>query len=1138
MIKQKNTIWLSFCKALFILQCIFISQVNGQEGNSLEEGYKNVLRQGVNKADSQLLRDVLLELEKEHEIQFAINDDIVEKKYVPTDRKIKQGSSIESVLKKILDPVDLTYKVVNGYYIILPKAKGENENSFNNQPINEFLDEGDLVVPSGSDRNIQQHVVTGKVSSAKEGFSLPGVSVSVKGGSEKTLTDVNGKYTIQASSLKDTLVFSYIGYNTQDVPMDGLTQVNVRLEEDVHLLREVLITVPYGKQTRESYTGSAVTVEPKSIENRPRESFQNSLQGNVAGLQVMASTGQPGASPTVRIRGISSFAASNAPLYVVDGVPVLSQSVSGLATSSNSMAGINPNDIESVTVLKDASAASIYGSQGANGVIMITTKSGSSGKTKVDASAQYGVNQMSVSERSRPLNTAEMSELLIEGVLNRPSLGITNRDDAYQYLINQGLEPDVNTDWFDVITQVGNYAQYNVSASGGDEKTSFYASAGYYTRDATTKGQYFDRKNVRLSIDHQATDRLSFSGRLSVSRQDLSTVPSAGSGQNPIRTLYRLVPWLTPYTESGEYNPRVTYNPELLLNENIYETKISQLIGNFSAEYKLTDNISLESRAANDFNYSDDYRFWSPLWVDGAGVNGRGAEYGRTWDNWSITNLAKYSDQWEDLSLHVTLGQEASKRNLKSVSTQADNFAAEGLYTLANASTPFVAWSSKSSATLISYFLNTNFSYQQKYFLNLTGRRDGSSRFGRNVRYGNFWSVGLAWNMDKEPFIQEVEFIDQLKVRASYGLSGNQLGDYYGHLGFYSTASGRYGGQPGLTLGQMESGDLRWEKNLPLDVGLEFAVLDNRLTGSVDWYTRKTTDLIMAMPISYTNGIGSVLSNVGEMRNSGIEVSINSDNIRPVYEGGFSWNTEFNISTQKNTVLKMINDSEVSGNFIREKGGDFYQFYMRGYAGVEPTTGEALWFTDGNRDATTTDYSEAAPFKQPNKSALAKFYGGLTNTFRYKGFDLSALIYFNIGNHIYDVWGTYTHNDGSVGLNAYGLISRMYYENRWKEPGDRADYPKMEYLGSQSGLSNQASSRFLYNGSYIRLRDVKLGYDLPVDRMGLKVSSASLYLQANNLYTWVYDDLLPYDPEVGISGELSQSLPISKQFIFGINVTF
>ncbi len=1041
---------------------------------------------------------------------------------------------LEDVLQICLNNQPVTYKIVNRTIILSRKANA----SFR----------------QGAAADSVKGDITGRLLT-QAGEPVWGASIFVKGTSRGTQSNEQGRFQLADVRQGSVLVITFVGYATQELKAhfnnDGSVQLSstdvsasrtnegylaIIMKPSARQMDEVLV-VPYGTQSRASYTGSAVTVKSEQLEDRSRPSFQQSLQGNVAGMQVMESTGQPGAAPTVRLRGISSFSGINTPLYVVDGVPMLTQEITTLATSSNSGAGINPNDIESITVLKDASAASIYGSQGANGVILITTKKGAAGRTNISASANYGINQMATSKRNKPLSTAEMTELMTEGVLNRQTNGITTPEAAKAFLITQGLNPDVNTDWMDVITQTGQYQQYNLSASGGNDKTKFFLSGGYYKQDAVTRGQWFDRKTARINLNHKASKRLSFNSTMNFTGQRLSTVPAAGTGQNPIRSLYRLVPWLAPYTETGAYNPNLVYNPEIVRNENKYETNIYQAIGNVGAQLQLTDYLSAESKLGIDIHYSDDYRYWSPLWSDGRGSNGRGAEYSTLWANWTASNLLKFNRQFGSLGVNATLGQEGARRNLKRVSTQANNFAAQDLYTLQNASEPFVAWSYRAAASIASYFVNTSFNYDQKYYINLTGRRDGSSRFGSLRRWANFWSAGAAWNIDKENFMMNASWIDRLKLRASYGLSGSQLGDYYGAQGFLSGGN-NYMNLPGFILGQIESGTLTWEENRPLDIGLEFEFLKGRLTGSIDWYTRRTSNLFQDMPVPMENGVTKLNYNVGGMKNEGWELTLNGQAVKAKAAGGFDWNINFNISTQKNKILAYQDSSVVTGVFLREIGGDFYQFYLRGYAGVDPQTGDALWYTDKTESKTTNVYNQAAPYKQTGKSALASVFGGLTNTFSFKGVSLSTLIYFNWGNHIYDSWGAYTQSDGSAGLTETGQISRMTYDHHWKQPGDNAKYPKMAYRGSQSGLSNQSSTRFLYDGSYIRLREVTLSYQIPV-RGQLKqvVRGASVYVRGNNLYTYVRDPYLPYDPETDISGVLDQNLPISRQFAIGVNLS-
>lgn len=979
----------------------------------------------------------------------------------------------------------------------------------------------------------QEISVKGKIVSEKDGLPLPGVNIRVKNQTQGVVTDGNGNFTLSVNR-NAVLEVSYIGFITVEV--NASPTLTIRLKEDVSSLSEVVVSVPYGSQTKASFTGSAVTVRSKDLEGRSRTTFQESLQGNVAGLQVTSGSGQPGAGLNMRIRGIGSYSASSSPLYVIDGVPFVDGATTVLAFSSNTLAGINANDIESITVLKDASATSIYGSRAANGVVLITTKSGAAGKTKINVTAQRGQSTMAVSDKNKPLSTEEMTELLIEGVINSTTgalAGINTPDAAYAYLLTQGLKPDVNTDWRDIITQTGQYDQYDVSASGGNEKSSFFTSVGYYNQDAVTKGQGYDRITARLRLKNKATDRLSLNMGLAPNYQRLSTIGGAGLGQNPIRSLNRLVPWVAPYNADGSYS-NILYNPELLRKENVYDTKIYALLGDVGAEYKILDDLSAETKFGIDFSFADDYRYWSPLWPDGSTVKGRGAHYTSTYVNWNITNLLKYRKTINDFGIEAILGQEAQKTTRKFISTQSENFAAQGLYSLSSASKPYVAWSNSGASALASYFLNTSFNYQQKYYLNLTGRTDGSSRFGKNVRYGKFGSIGFAWNMHKENWLKDVSFLDELKFRTSYGTNGNQHSEWYAVPGIYST-SGSYNGSPAYVMAQIENNDLTWETNKPFDIGLDVALFKQRVTFTIDYFNRVTSDLLMNAPVSYTNGLGTQDQNIGSFRNNGFEFTINTHNIKSSDLKGFNWRTNFNISTTKNRIIKLSGtDQIISGRYVRNVGGDFYEFYMPGYAGVNPTNGESLWYTDKTKTATTNDYSLAGSFEQG--SALPKYFGGLTNTFDYQGFSLSFMLYFNIGGKVYDGWGTYTSNDGSSGVTDYGAIARVDYDNRWQAPGDNAKSPKMVYRGTQSGAVGQQSTRFLYDGTYARLRDLTLSYELPVNKKYL--NKAQIYLRANNLFTYTKDDMLRNDPETYVGGILDQNIPLAKQVFLGLNVTF
>lgn len=975
--------------------------------------------------------------------------------------------------------------------------------------------------------------VTGKVTSVKED-PLQGVTVSVKGRSEATVTDVNGNFRINATE-GSVIVFSSVGFVNQEVTYTGQSNLVVRLTESFQTLNEVILTVPYGRQSRASYTGAATTIRAEVIENRPRTSFQESLQGNVPGLQISQGSGQPGAALNINIRGLGSYSASNSPLFVVDGIPVVDVPATQYAWSSNTLAGINPNDIESITVLKDASATAIYGSRGGNGVILITTKRGAAGATKIEANFQQGFNEMTNKEKNKPLSTSEMNELLIEGVLNNTALNITTPAAAQTYLVNQGFNPNIHTDWQDLIIRRGSFSQYGLSVSGGNEKTTFHVSGGYFKQDAVVKGVDYERMNARLNLTHKANSRLTVSGGLGLNHQDMNTMRAQWWGENPIRNLRLTVPWVSPYNPDGTYNLGVTYNNEVLVNENKKNSKVYQALGNLGAELKILDQLSFETRGAIDFNFGDEELYWDPLWVDAQAINGVGGNYINKVINWNVTNLLKYRQQFGDFGAEAILGHEAQKTNRKLLAGEKANFAANNLETLDAASQLLYVGSAVLERSLVSYFLNTNFNYKSKYFLTLTGRRDGASSFGANERFGNFGSVGLAWNLHSEPFLEPLTFVNSLKLRGSYGVTGNQPSDWYASQGYYNVGF-NYGNAPGYAVTGLENALLTWEKNKPLDIGIDFAVLDNRLSGTIDYYTRKTTDLLFSVPVSYTNGgNASVFRNVGTFENKGIEVALSSHNIRPKRENGFSWRTDLNFTKQKNKIVALTQQqNRLFGDYwVYEAGNSMYEFYMRGWAGVDPQTGEGMWYTDETMKNTTKVFNNATPFKQG--SALPKYFGGLTNTFSFKGVSLSFLVYMNWGNKIYDNYGHFTSSDGAAGTSVYAAMDRTVYENRWRSVGQQALTPKIVFRGTQTGVNNQHSTRFMYDGSYIRLRDITLAYNLPVNRY---VSGAQVYLRGNNLLTYVKDDILPFDPEAYLGGLNNGQVPVSKQIVAGINVSF
>ncbi|MDF2189686.1 TonB-dependent receptor [Paraflavitalea sp. CAU 1676] len=973
----------------------------------------------------------------------------------------------------------------------------------------------------------QNKTVSGKVTDPT-GSPIPGASVIVKGSKGGTSTGPDGSFTITVPENAKILSVSAVGFAAQEIAIGKNGQLEVQLAKEDQGLQEVVV-VAYGTQNKRSLTGAATTISPEKLARAPRASIQESFQGNVAGVQAVNGSGQPGSVPNIRIRGVGSINASSAPLYVVDGIPVVSGDITGYNT--NTIAGLSSTDIESVTVLKDAAAASLYGSRAANGVVLITTKSGKGGKTKFNASAQYGTNKITLRDSDLPLSTKEMVELLREGWVNR---GLNVADFPAEVKL-RGVDTTINTDWVDELTRQGTFQQYDLSASGGTEKTTFYLSGGIYKSQAAVIGTDYSRTTAKLAMTNKTTDKLSFNGSISLGFQKSNTSTDAGAFANPVRSFYRLQPWLRVYNPDGTYDNSYnnTFNPVQLAEKNKREAKSYSALGTIGAQYKIYKGLTFETKAGLDVNYGVTNLFWSPGFGDGRNYGGYGSASDILYLNWISTNLLKYKTTFgDDHEFDALVGYEAQKTTISGSGNAASNFL-PNTNTLANASKPESSTSSLSENSIASVLSSIGYNYKRKYYLTAALRRDGSSRFGANKRYGNFWSVGASWDVTAEEFFSGIDFLSQLKVRASYGVNGNQEIDNFASRGLYS-GNTVYDGSPAYSFTQYENKNLTWETNKPFNIGLDFGILKDRISGSVEYYERTTSNLLLTVPISSANGLTGYSDNVGAMKNKGIEVSIFSRNIVSRDPEGFTWTTDFNFTTLKNKITQLNSPSR--GTFNREVGLDFYQYYLVSYAGVNPANGEALWYTDSSRKNTSNAYNSGLRLNQG--SALPDFFGGLTNTFSMKGFTLSFQLYYNFGNKIYDGWGSFINSDGASGFSATGKINRYTYENRWKKAGDVTDVPKVTYLGTQTGSSAQNSSRFLYDGDYVRLRDITLSYNLPKSVTNrLKIANARFYVRANNLFTWVKDKRLSYDPEVPVTGDLDQRPPVFKTLVGGIDIS-
>ncbi|RAJ75006.1 TonB-linked SusC/RagA family outer membrane protein [Chitinophaga dinghuensis] len=1047
------------------------------------------------------LNEVFKDIRKQTGLAFVYDKALLDKTHPVTINA--RDREFTEVLAECLYAQHLTFEVTSNI-IIIKKAP----------PV------GNIILDNITTTVIGQGDIKGHLA-GPEGEAIIGATVRLKGTEKATITNATGDFTL--SGVKDgtyLLEVSSIGYEnfTRSVTVKNENiHLDLKLQKSISGLNDVVV-VAYSSQRKSTFTGSVSTLSTKQLEGSPRATIQDNLQGNVSGVVVSMGSGQPGAAPNVRIRGIGSINAGSSPLYVVDGIPL----------NSVDLNSFNANDIASMTVLKDAAAASLYGSRAANGVIIITTKKGAAGKTTFNASAQTGFTNVSNAVDDRPLNTREQLELFRESWINAgkdPALFVPE-------LVKQGIDTTVNTNWFKELTRTGNYQQFNLSASGGTEKTTYFLSGGYYNVKSPLLGSAFKRYNFTARINAKATEKLSLQAGIITGATQSNTVSDDGSNANPVRAYKRYEPWLRVYLPDGSYDLSYSnnYNPVAFTLENKHPHDRYNLIGNLGLKYEIIRNLTFENQNSVDFEYAENLDY-NKAGIGTARSNGGSADYSTARAISLVsTNLLRYMHDWGRHHLEAFGGYEAQQVRSSDIGLSKTNFIPNS-FTLSNAAVLVDGTNTATGNTLTGLFSNFSYSYHSKYYLSASLRRDGSSRFGAEKRYGNFWSLGASWNIISESFMKDMPAISQLRLRASYGSNGNQSIADFASRGLY-TNTASYNNNPGYYLSQYGNNNLTWEKNNPFNVGLDFGLLKDRIQGTVEYYNRVTSSLLLDMPVSATNGINNITRNVGSVRNSGIELELNTLNIVAAKRGGFSWNTRATFSTLNNKITKLVN-TIVSSPYIREQGGDYYQFYMVGFAGANPDNGEALFYTDNTKSTTTNDYTKAVRYKQG--SALANFVTGMTNTFEYKGFSFSFQLYGSFGSKVFDNWGTNTYTDGSATFGPTAGLPRYYYDNRWTAPGQTGKLPKVVY----KGVAPSTSDRFLYDGTYIRLRDITLAYDLPASLMHrLRMSSTRIYARANNLYTYVKDKRLTFDPEVGIEGQADQSAPIYRTIMFGIDFKF
>lgn len=983
----------------------------------------------------------------------------------------------------------------------------------------------------------QQQTVKGTIFSSEDNEPLPGVNIIEKGTTNGTVTDVDGNFSISVDQ-NATLLVSSIGFVQQEIPVNGSSTLNISLDPDARELSEVVV-VGYGTKRKEELTGSINVVDSEQLKSVPAPSFQEALQGSAPGVQVVSSDGAPGGGISVRIRGIGSINASNEPLYVIDGIPITSGNGSLSTTdfdnegrSSNPLASLNPNDIENIAILKDAASTAIYGARGANGVVLITTKSGAQGIAKIDVSARVGFSDPAYNNLLEPLNEEQYRQLYIEGYINNGSYD--TEAEALEFY-NQQFPEQANTNWIDEITQTGVTQDYNVSAAGGSEKINYFVSGNAFLQDGIVVNSKFDRYSTRINLSADLTDKLTVSNNLSLSYFTQRGITDGTRWQAPFYIGYLMAPTLPVYDEQGRFYGEHTFfmganNPRGHLSDDRREREQLRIIDNLSISYDIFDNLSFRSAWSFDLLQVDDFIFSNGRYGDGRNVNGTAQEAATDQRNWLGTQTLNYNNTFGGAhNVDVLLGYEAQKVTTDQIDIAREGFSHPSLvYVSAGANPQAQAFESRSDFAFESVFSRVSYDYEQKYYASASLRRDGSSRFGPNARYGTFWSVGGGYSISEEAFMDNVNFIDFLKFRASYGITGNA-----GLSGNYLWAqtygfSREYDGTPAAAPASIGNPDLTWESQGNFNVGLDFRGLNNRVSASAEYFIRSSTDLLLNRPLSYTTGFRNRLTNIGDMENRGWEINMSGD---IVSTADFVLNAGFNITFIENEITR-LDEPIVDGTKRREEGRDFQEYYLYGWAGVDPANGDPLWYTNETKTETTNRVNNAVRFYD-GKSATPDFFGAFNLRAEYRGLSLSAQMNYQFGNYVYDGPGWVIHGDGRFAPRS---TSTYAFENRWTTPGQAAIFPQFRWGGNQSS-NTQDSDRYLFEGDYMRLRTLNLSYNLPSSILSsLNLRSLQVSLLLNNYFTWTKDDQLYFDPEQTINGFYNTVTPINKTASLVLNI--
>ncbi len=989
--------------------------------------------------------------------------------------------------------------------------------------------------------------ISGKVISSVDGNPISGVTVVVKGSNSGTISNLNGEYHLEIPQNASVLVFSYLGMKTREIEINP-DNMDVSLQPDYIGISEIIAT-GYSTRQKNNITGSTFQVKGSSVENIPVTSADQALQGKVPGLVVSAPSGTPGTMQDLRIRGVSSITASNNPLFVIDGVPVINPDFSGeiQRSSFSALSFLKTEDIESITVLKDASATSAYGARGSNGVIVITTKKGAFGKTKFSFNSHVGF-QNNATDGMQVLNGSQREELMLEAVHNTFNVPV---DEAYDFLINNKITYSLKNwvelynrkegNWYDLLENKNALVQnYNISASGGDTETTYFASLGYNNTEATVLGGEFQRISGKFNFQHYFTSKVKFglNSIVSNTKQNALIEQSAYFG-NPHFTRYLMSPWEQPFLEDGvTLNTSVTssaYNTLYTLENDVYKNDLTRGMLNSFIECDILENLVFKVLYSGDYNVAAFHGYQNRIHGDGKAKGGSAMQSVIRNYNWVNQNSLDYKWNYDRHNLDVMVLMEYQENNNNYLNGSGEKFPADGLFYLSAASSNLDANAGFTDWKNISYLGMVNYHYSDKYVADVTYRYEGSSLFAPDKRFGNFWSVGAAWNINKESFMQGIKNIDYLRLRASYGLSGSSAigtNQYQALLGYDKS----YAGAGAVYPRQIGNPDLTWEKNKNADIGIDYSFFDGYLKGSVAWYHKNTFDLLQQVPVSRTIGHESMMMNVGSMVNKGFEAVVSGDIIR---SDDFNINIALNLATVDNKVTQLARDAEGNDINIEDRlrkvavGQPVYGWYMRKWAGVNPENGKAQWYVNG-KDGDVTENYYAANKEWQGGSAIPKITAGMMTHFDFKGFFADINLYYAGGHNIYEDFTFITHHSGIYSFSLFnGAVELM---DRWQQPGDVTQVPKVIY-----GVNDDSreSTRFLCEGDYMRVKDLVFGYNIPSElTRKIGCDDIALSVRGTNLFTAAKDNRLVYDPEVGADGLTRMTTPPVKSVVFCINLNF